>query len=460
MEVLTEHVADDDELVGILAGATVAGRDARADAGAPEPPRAAARPAPGRHHRQRQRVHRPGRGPGAAASPCAAPESSPTPPGELTWALILGLARHVAQEDAAFHAGGPWQSTVGRDLAGATLGLVGLGKIGTRVAPVARAFGMDVIAWSPHLTEERAAAGDARLASSLPALMAASDWVSLHLVLADATRGIVGREEIAAMKPSAYLVNTSRAGLVDTDALVEALEAGRIAGAGLDVYDVEPVPAGRPSACPRQRAGHAAPRLRDRRQLPQLLPRGGRGHRRLAGRGTGPGPGLDRQRPRVGHMNSRVIALSVAMLLGLSACAKDDTSTTTSSGVKLVEDGTLTICTHLPYEPFEFTDSGKVVGFDIDVLTIGAKAEGLDTNVVDIPWETIVSGEALNTGQCDVAAGAMTINEEREAVMDFTDPYFEATQALITKTGSGFADLSDLRASGSRSRRARPARTT
>ena len=143
-------------------------------------------------------------------------------------------------------------------------------------------------------------------------------------------------------------------------------------------------------------------------------------------------------------MNSRVIALSVAMLLGLSACAKDDTSTTTSSGVKLVEDGTLTICTHLPYEPFEFTDSGKVVGFDIDVLTIGAEAEGLDTNVVDIPWETIVSGEALNTGQCDVAAGAMTINEEREAVMDFTDPYFEATQALITKTGSGIADLSDL----------------
>ena len=112
--------------------------------------------------------------------------------------------------------------------------------------------------------------------------------------------------------------------------------------------------------------------------------------------------------------------------------------------MKLVEDGTLTICTHLPYEPFEFTDSGKVVGFDIDVLTIGANAEGLDTNVVDIPWETIVSGEALNTGQCDVAAGAMTINEEREAVMDFTDPYFEATQALITKTGSGFADLSDL----------------
>jgi polar amino acid transport system substrate-binding protein len=144
-------------------------------------------------------------------------------------------------------------------------------------------------------------------------------------------------------------------------------------------------------------------------------------------------------------MNSRVIAISVtALVLGLSACAKDDTGTTTSSGVKLVEEDTLTICTHLPYEPFEFTDSGEVVGFDIDVLKIGADAENWDTNVVDIPWETIVSGEALNTGQCDVAAGAMTITPEREAVMDFTEPYFEATQALIAKAGSGVGDLSDL----------------
>jgi polar amino acid transport system substrate-binding protein len=146
-------------------------------------------------------------------------------------------------------------------------------------------------------------------------------------------------------------------------------------------------------------------------------------------------------------MKTRALAtgISVAALSLLAAgCAKDDTSTTTESGVNLVEGGTLTICTHLPYEPFEFTEGGEVVGFDPDVLKIAADAEGWDTKVVDISWETIVSGEALNTGQCDVAAGAMTITDEREAVMDFTDPYFEATQALMTKTGSGITSLEDL----------------
>jgi phosphoglycerate dehydrogenase-like enzyme len=170
--------------------------------------------------------------------------SNATPPGELTWALILGLARGIAREDAAFHAGGPWQSTVGRDLSGARLGIVGLGRIGRHVARIAQAFGMDVVGWSPHLTAERAAEAGVELAPSLVDLMRESDWVSLHLVLAASTRGIVGRDEIAAMKPSAYVVNTSRAGLVDTDALVTALQERRIAGAGLDVYDVEPVPLG------------------------------------------------------------------------------------------------------------------------------------------------------------------------------------------------------------------------
>ncbi|WP_416953800.1 transporter substrate-binding domain-containing protein [Nocardioides sp. T5] len=145
-------------------------------------------------------------------------------------------------------------------------------------------------------------------------------------------------------------------------------------------------------------------------------------------------------------MKTRALATGIAVALSLTAagCAKDDTSTTTESGATLINGGTLTICTHLPYEPFEFTEGGEVVGFDPDVLKIAADAEGWDTEVVDIGWETIVSGEALNTGQCDVSAGAMTITDEREAVMDFSDPYFEATQALMTKAGSGITSLDDL----------------
>jgi polar amino acid transport system substrate-binding protein len=142
---------------------------------------------------------------------------------------------------------------------------------------------------------------------------------------------------------------------------------------------------------------------------------------------------------------SLALGIGAAVLTLLAAgCAKDTSTTTTESGLKLIEDGTLTICTHLPYEPFEFTEGGEVVGFDVDVLKIAAESEGLDTSVVDIGWETIVSGEALNTGECDVAAGAMTITPEREAVMDFSDPYFEATQAMMTPTGSGITSLDQL----------------
>ena len=135
---------------------------------------------------------------------------------------------------------------------------------------------------------------------------------------------------------------------------------------------------------------------------------------------------------------------SAALVVAASGCAKEDTSSTTDSGIKLIKEGTLTICTHLPYEPFEFTENGKTVGFDPDVLKIAADNEGLETEVVDIAWETITTGEALNTDKCDVAAGAMTITPEREKVMDFTDPYFEATQALMTKKGSGISSVEDL----------------
>ncbi len=146
-------------------------------------------------------------------------------------------------------------------------------------------------------------------------------------------------------------------------------------------------------------------------------------------------------------MKTRNLATAVsiaALALTAAGCAKDDTTATTDSGIELIQGGKLTICTHLPYEPFEFTEGGEVVGFDPAVLEIAAEANDLDTEVVDVAWETITTGEALNSGQCDVAAGAMTINAEREAVMDFTDPYFTATQALMTKTGSGIASLEDL----------------
>ena len=172
--------------------------------------------------------------------------SDSTPPAELTWALILGLARHIAVENARLRANGPWQSTVGVTLAGKTLGLLGFGKIGTAVARVGTAFGMDVLAWSANLTGERTAAQGVRLARSKEQLLRESDVLSVHLVLSDRTRGLLGAADLALLKPGALLVNTSRAAIVDQDALVAALRTGRIAGAGLDVFDQEPLPADHP----------------------------------------------------------------------------------------------------------------------------------------------------------------------------------------------------------------------
>ncbi|MFJ8777237.1 D-2-hydroxyacid dehydrogenase family protein [Streptomyces microflavus] len=172
--------------------------------------------------------------------------SSSTPPVELTWALLLGLARSIVPEANGLRADGPWQSTVGADLHGRTLALLGLGKIGSRVAQVGRAFGMEVVAWSQNLTEERAQEVGTALAASKEELLEAGDFVSVHLALSDRTRGLIGAAELARMRPTAYLVNTSRAAVVDQEALLAALYAGTIAGAGLDVFDVEPLPAGHP----------------------------------------------------------------------------------------------------------------------------------------------------------------------------------------------------------------------
>ncbi|WP_228923767.1 D-2-hydroxyacid dehydrogenase family protein [Streptomyces sp. DH7] len=172
--------------------------------------------------------------------------SSSAPPVELTWALLLGLARGIVPEAEALRTDGPWQSTLGADLHGRTLGLLGLGKIGGRVAQVGRAFGMEVLAWSQNLTKERTDEVGATLAASKEDLLASSDFVSVHLALGDRTRGLIGAAELALIRPTAYLVNTSRAAIVDTDALLAALRAGAIAGAATDVFDIEPLPAGHP----------------------------------------------------------------------------------------------------------------------------------------------------------------------------------------------------------------------
>ena len=163
---------------------------------------------------------------------------------ELTWALILAGARHITSEAAAVRTGG-WQHTLGEDLAGKTLGLLGLGRVGSGVAKVGMAFGMDVIAWSQNLTSEAAGAVGARLVSK-EELLRAADVISIHLVLSARTAGLMGAAEFALMKPTARLINTSRGPLVVEAALLDALAKRRIAGAAIDVFDVEPLPAEHP----------------------------------------------------------------------------------------------------------------------------------------------------------------------------------------------------------------------
>jgi D-3-phosphoglycerate dehydrogenase len=159
---------------------------------------------------------------------------------ELAWGLILSLARHVPAEAAAMRRGG-WQTRLGSSLADKTLGLLGLGRLGRRMVLVARAFEMKVIAWSSNLTAEAAAAAGAERVEK-DELFRQSDVVSLHLVLGERTRGLVGARELSLMKPTAWIVNTARGPIIEKAALVEALRQRRIAGAALDVYDEEPLP--------------------------------------------------------------------------------------------------------------------------------------------------------------------------------------------------------------------------
>ena len=203
---------------------------------------------------------------------------------ELAWGLILACARHIPQEHQRVSAGG-WQETIGTTLHGKTIGILGLGKLGSRVAAVAQAFGMQPIAWSQNLTAERAAAAGARLVAK-DELFAEADVVTIHLVLGERTRGLVGARELGLMKPTAILINTSRGPIVDETALIAALQAGTIRAAGLDVYDREPLPRRPSAALARQCGAHAASRLRDRGRVSGVLSRHGREHPRLAGRRT------------------------------------------------------------------------------------------------------------------------------------------------------------------------------
>jgi phosphoglycerate dehydrogenase-like enzyme len=163
---------------------------------------------------------------------------------ELTWALILAGARSLVAESRSVHDGG-WQTSVGQELSGKTLGVLGLGRIGAKVARIGRAFGMDVVAWSQNLTPEAADGAGARYVSR-ETLFATSDVLTIHLKLSDRSRGLIGAAELAAMKPTALLVNTSRGPIVEEAALIDALRGHRIAGAALDVFDTEPLPAGHP----------------------------------------------------------------------------------------------------------------------------------------------------------------------------------------------------------------------
>jgi phosphoglycerate dehydrogenase-like enzyme len=173
-------------------------------------------------------------------------ETTGNPTTGIAIGLMLELTRRIGYESERLRSGAPWQSTLGVDIEGKTLGLIGLGRLGAKVAKIAQALDIKVIAWSQNLTTERCTRAGVELAPSKEALLREADIVSLHVVLSPRTRGLIGAKEFALMKRSAYLINTARGPIVDEAALIAALRDKRIAGAGLDVYDIEPLPGDHP----------------------------------------------------------------------------------------------------------------------------------------------------------------------------------------------------------------------
>jgi phosphoglycerate dehydrogenase-like enzyme len=168
-----------------------------------------------------------------------------SPTSGIAIGLMLELTRHIGYENARLHSGATWQSTIGPDLEGMTLGILGLGKLGTRTANIAKAFGMKVIAWSQNLTPEKCQEAGVGYVSK-DDLFRQSDFITIHVVLSPRSRGLVGDKEIGLMKPSAFIINTSRGPIIDEAALLVALRDKKIAGAGLDTFDVEPLPLDHP----------------------------------------------------------------------------------------------------------------------------------------------------------------------------------------------------------------------
>jgi D-3-phosphoglycerate dehydrogenase len=175
---------------------------------------------------------------------CGTP-SLGNPTAGIAIGLMLELTRRIGYENARMKAGAPWQTTIGVDLEGLTLGVIGLGKLGTRTAAIAKAFGMKVIAWSQNLTPEKCREAGVEHVSKED-LLRQADFVTIHLVLSGRSRGLIGADELASMKPSAYIINTSRGPIIDEAALLAALKDKWIAGAGLDVFDTEPLPIDHP----------------------------------------------------------------------------------------------------------------------------------------------------------------------------------------------------------------------